>query len=242
LFKLQHDIREAEQKIDELSVRFEDHGTDANPPPSENPKESSPVSKCEIVFFAANPTGSAPLKLDEEAREIESKIRAAEHRDTLKLITKWATRRDDLLQSLNEHPLARVMHFSGHGDGDGIVLTNEQGEAKPVSKAALGKLLRTLGANIRLVVLNACHSKSQADAIIEHVDCAVGMNKAIGDKAAIVFAASMYRAIGFNKSVQDAYDQGVTALLLEDIPEQHTPELLVKDGVDASQVFLLNPK
>jgi len=67
------------------------------------------------------------------------------------------------------------------------------------------------------------------------------MNKAIGDKAAIAFAASVYRAIGFGKSVQEAFDQGITALLLEGIPEANTPKLIAKDGIDPKDVYLLNP-
>lgn len=200
------------------------------------------METCEILFFAANPPGTGQLALDKEVREIEAKIRAAKHRDNLKLISKWAVRPDDLLQAMNQHD-ARIVHFSGHGSpSEEIILTNDRGEAKPVTKAALSALFATLGGNVRLVILNACFSRPQADAIIEHVDCAIGMNKAIGDNAAITFAASVYRAIGFGKSVREAFDQGITALLLEGMPEEKTPELLCKTGVDPKQVHLLRPQ
>ena len=196
---------------------------------------------CVALLFAANPKGTARLALDEEVREIETKIRAAEHRDTLKLISKWAVRPDDLLQALNQYN-ARIVHFSGHGSpSDEIILTNDQGEAKPVSKAALSSLFKTLRGDVRLVILNACFSQTQAEAIAEHIDCTIGMSKAIGDKAAIKFAASVYRAIGFGKSVQDAFDQGITAILLEGIPEENTPQLLCRKGVDPKSVQLLHP-
>ena len=45
----------------------------------------------------------------------------------------------------------------------------------------------------------------------------------IGDDAAITFAASFYRAIGFGRTIQEAFDQGRTALMLEGIPEERTP-------------------
>ena len=79
----------------------------------------------------------------------------------------------------------------------------------------------------------------QAEAITRHIDCAIGMSKAIGDEAAIVFAASFYRAIGFGRSVGEAFEQGKTALLLEGIPEEQTPQLRTREGVDANQVYLL---
>jgi hypothetical protein len=110
-----------------------------------------------------------------------------------------------------------------------------------VSKAALASLFRALKDNIRVVMLNACYSRGQADAITEVIDCAIGMNKAIGDRAAITFAASFYRALGFGRSVQEAFEQGKTALLLEGIAEESTPELHVRQGIDASAIVLVNP-
>jgi CHAT domain-containing protein len=137
-------------------------------------------------------------------REITNKIRAAGHRDAIELISRFAVRPDDLLQALNEHN-PHIVHFSGHGSPtDEIILLDNNRNAKPVSKAALESLFRTLKDNVQVVVLNACYSKPQAEAITQIIDCAIGMNKSIGDKAAIVFAASFYRAIGFGRSVQQA--------------------------------------
>jgi CHAT domain-containing protein len=200
------------------------------------------MSKIKILFVSANPTGTTPLKLDEEVREIEAKIRAAEHRDSVELITKWAARPDDLLQSLNQHK-PHVVHFSGHGSStEEIILLDKQGKPKPVSKEALVSLFSTLKDNVRLVLLNACFSRPQAEAITGEVDCAIGMSRAIGDDAAITFAASFYRAIGFGRSVKDAFDQGKTSLLLEGIPEERTPDLMTRQTVRPELVVLVNPQ
>lgn len=197
--------------------------------------------KTTVLFLAANPDGVSRLALDKECRAIREKIRASEYPNALELKTEWAVRPDDLLQYLNEcRP--HVVHFSGHGSvSEELILHDDNDLAKPVSLAALRALFTALKDNIRLVVLNACYSRPQAEAIAEVIDCAVGMNKAIGDQAAIVFAASFYRALGFGLSVKDAFDQGCVALLLESIPEQQTPKLMLKKGVDASKVFLAGP-
>lgn len=193
-----------------------------------------------ILFLAASPDGTQKLALDREAREIRSKIRAADHRDSLVFHTEWAVRPDDLLQYLNElRPQA--VHFSGHGTTGELILNDEDGRAKPVSRAALRALFGLHAKTVRLVVLNACFSKDQADAIVEVIDCAVGMSQAIGDEAAIVFAAAFYRKLGFGDSVQAAFDEGCVALMLQGIPEEKTPVLLVRGGVDASRVFLVGP-
>jgi hypothetical protein len=119
---------------------------------------------------------------------------------------------------------------------------DKTGTSKPVSTAAMRALFRTLKDNIRLVVLNACYSEAQAQAIVENIDCAVGMSTEIGDQAAIIFAASFYRALGFGRSVQHAFEQGKVALLLEGIPEDKTPALLCRKGIDASKIFLVAPE
>ena len=196
--------------------------------------------KQKILFLAANPTDETRLALDKECREIESKIRASEHRDSLELLTKWAVRPNDLLQYLHQHS-PHIVHFSGHGSAsEELILLDAHDEAKPVSKEALKQLFTTLKDNIRVVVLNACFSLPQAKAITEVIDCAVGMNQAIGDVAAITFAAAFYQAIGFGRSIKVAFESGKAALLLDGIPEENTPVLLVRVGVDPDKVFLID--
>ena len=177
------------------------------------------------------------LALDKECRAIRERIRASGSPLSLELRTEWAVRPDDLLQYLNEYR-PHVVHFSGHGSSnEELILHGITDQPKPVSMPALRALFSTLKDNIRLVVLNACYSRAQAEAIVEMIDCAVGMKRAIGDEAAIVFAASFYRALGFGRSVREAFDQGCAALLLEGIAEQDTPELLFKKDVNPSKVF-----
>jgi len=202
--------------------------------PAEQPARST------ILLLAANPANTQRLALDEEARQIEQKIRAADYRDALDLRTAWAVRPADLLQYLNQYR-PQVVHFSGHGEQQAIILEDETGWAKPVSRQALRALFALHRERVRLVVLNACYSKEQARAIVEEVDCAVGMNTKVGDRAAIVFAAAFYGKLGFGASVAAAFAEARVALLLEGIGEENTPELLVRTGVDAGRVFLAGP-
>jgi hypothetical protein len=200
------------------------------------------MDKIRILFLSANPASTSPLRLDEEAREIEAKIRASEHRDSLELITKWAVRPDDLLQSLNQHR-PHIVHFSGHSSPtEEVILLDTQGNPKRVSKEALVSLFSALKDNIRVVILNSCFSKPQAEAITGKVDFAIGMTREIGDPAAITFAASFYRAIGFGRSVKEAFDQGIAALLLDGIPEEKTPILVSGENTAPEKVFLINPQ
>ena len=101
------------------------------------------------------------------------------------------------------------------------------------------QLFRTLRDNVRVVVLNACWTRPQVEEIGKTIDCAIGMNQPIGDTAAIAFAASFYRAIGFGRSVQEAFDLAQGALRLAGIPEDTIPELHVRSDVNASELILV---
>ncbi len=171
-------------------------------------------------------------------RAIEQKVRAAEHRDVLSFQSAWAVRPDDLLQLLNQHR-PHIVHFSGHGSHAGLSLAGDNGQARLVTTRALTALFATLKDNIRLVFLNACYSREQALALVMSIDCVIGIKNSIHDDTATVFASSFYRAIGFGRSIQEAFDQGTTALLLEGIPEEDIPELLVKDGMNPKQMVLI---
>ncbi len=154
-------------------------------------------------------------------------------------MTKWAVRPDDLLEYLNEYT-PQIVHFSGHGtEREEIILLDESHHAIPVPAPALKQLFTAMKGNIRVVVLNACYSRPQAEAIVEVIDCAIGMKQEIGDQAAIAFAASFYRAIGYAHSVAEAFEQGKTALMLAGIAEEHTPTLHSRVGVDPAGVFLV---
>ncbi len=201
-------------------------------------QERAVMHTVKALFLAANPASTNRLAIDEEMRAIEQKVRASEYRDELVFQSNWAVQPDDLLQLLNQHR-PQIVHFSGHGSHAGLSLAGNDGEVRLVTTRALTALFATLKENIRLVFLNACYSREQALALVTSIDCVIGMKESIRDDAAAVFASSFYRAIGFGRSIQEAFNQGITALLLEGIPEEDIPELLVKDGVDPKQIVLI---
>jgi len=182
-----------------------------------------------ILFFAANPKGTKPLRLDEEIREIDEGLRRAKHRDNFELRQKWAVRPEDLRRAmLDEHP--NIVHFAGHGTGEkGIVLEDHQGVALPVTAQALSNLF-ALFPDVECVLLNACYSAIQAESISTKIKYVIGMTQAIGDSAAILFSSSFYDAIAAGKSVEFAFRFGCNALELAGIPENLTPILKINEN------------
>jgi hypothetical protein len=194
-----------------------------------------------VLFLAANPLDQQQLRLDEEAREITEMIRKSKHRDAVRFESRWGVRPLDVLQAINEFQ-PRVVHFSGHGsDRDEIVFQDPSGNAKPVSKEGIVETMAAASGDIQLVFFNTCYSHGQAEAVVQHVPAAIGMNTSIGDEAARIFSAYFYAAIGFGHSVGLAFRQARAALMLEGIPEESTPELFVTEGLDIDRLVLVKP-
>ncbi|MBM4354891.1 MAG: CHAT domain-containing protein [Deltaproteobacteria bacterium] len=194
-----------------------------------------------ILFFAANPTSTTRLALDEEFRDIQGKLRATEFRDSFRLKLGLAARPDDLQQLLLEEK-PTIVHFSGHGTGSaGLVLhADVQGKHALVPTDALGHLFSVFKRSVRMVVLNACYSVEQAKAISAQIDFVVGMKDSIGDRAARGFASAFYRGLGFGETVKVAFELGINALKLDGlVNDQDVPVLLVRDGADACGTVLV---
>src|SRR5262249_21326989 len=97
-----------------------------------------------ILFLAANPKDTNPLRLDEEVRTIKERLRLADLRDHFVVEQEWAVRVTDLQGHLLRHQ-PHIVHFSGYGSRAGeILLEDQSGQSKAVSPAALKRLFATL--------------------------------------------------------------------------------------------------
>lgn len=199
-----------------------------------------------LLFLAANPGGSGKLALDREYREVDSALRSAGLRENVELVSAWAVRVRDLQTALLRYR-PNIVHFAGHGTrSDGIVLADT---GMTVTGEALAHLLRAVGKEVRLVVLNACWSGEQADALAPVVGCVVGMRRPIVDEAAIEFAQSFYEAIAYGIAVQHAFDAAIARLALlrmndgpvpgEDLMDSANPKLVVGRGIDPKELRLV---
>lgn len=141
-----------------------------------------------ILILAANPKDTIKLRLHEEVREIEEGLRRSKQRDQFVIKSRWAVRPHDLRRAILDFE-PQIVHFCGHGDADGgLVLENLIGQPQSVKPEALAGLFDLFTGQVKCVLLNACYSEKQADAIIQHIDHVIGMKWAIGDQAAIQFA------------------------------------------------------
>ncbi len=209
-----------------------------------------------LLFLAANPVDTGQLRLDEEVREIEAGLRRSQYRDHFDLQQRWAVRPIDLRRALLDckpqivhfsgHGVGqltavqvnsqansavettREIAFMNHAEvfEEGLVLEDVTGQPQLVRTEALSALFELFSDCVECVVLNACYSEQQARAIAQHVPCVIGMNQAIGDRAAIEFSIGFYDALGAGESVERAYKIGCLAIQLAEIAEDLTPVMI----------------
>lgn len=170
-----------------------------------------------ILMLSANPQGMPVLQLGKERREIKRGLERSQYRDRFQLEMEEAVRTEDFRRAmLDVQP--QIVHFSGHGDGEaGLAFEDETGKVKFVTGEALAGLFELFADQVQCVVLNACYSEVQAKAIAQHIPYVIGMNAAIGDRAAIEFAISFYDALGAGREIPFAYKLGCNAIQLDGI-------------------------
>ncbi|MEL7523277.1 MAG: CHAT domain-containing protein, partial [Cyanobacteria bacterium J06553_1] len=181
-----------------------------------------------ILILTANPniSGHSPLRVDAEVRLVEDAIQRSQYRDRFQVTTKLAIRPTDLRRALFDYR-PQIVHFSGHGTGEhGLVLETDTGKQNIVSTEAITGLFDIFEmGEIECVLLNACYSDVQANAIHQFVDCVIGMNQPIGDKAAVQFAEGFYDALGAGSCYDEAFKIGRSAIALSGSSDTSIPVL-----------------
>jgi CHAT domain len=201
-----------------------------------------------ILFLAANPKGTAPLRLGQELRDVGEGLQRAQKRDQFNLEQRSAVRPRDIQRAMLDLS-PQIIHFSGHGEGEaGLVFEDEIGNSKLVDGDALAALFKLFADRLNCVVLNGCYSEVQAQAIAQYIPYVIGMDKAIpsgiaslhSDQAAITFAVGFYDALGAGRDVEFAFKLGCAAIRMEGSDEYLTP-VLIKKPVVAGDKVQVNP-
>jgi hypothetical protein len=193
-----------------------------------------------ILFLGTKHTGL--LMLAQEFRDISERLQRSQIRDRLNLVQKMVVRPRDIQGAiLDVQP--QIIHFYGHGQVDnGIVLEDEAGNSKLVSGDALASLFELFADQVQCVVMDACYSELQAQAINQHIPYVIGIDKEVGNSAATTFAIGFYDALSTGRDIDFAFKLGCAALTLEGLSQDMSPFLLrnsVTDSrvkIDAKQV------
>jgi len=190
------------------------------------------MPKLVVQFVSANAAPQAPLKLDIEKRDIMLQLGEA-----ASLLDSPAARLADVLKAVRKNQ-PNVVHFSAHGTPLGeIVLLGPHDEPWPVPRASLEELFR-IKSQVRLVLLSACFSIDQAQGIVQHIDCVIGVDGSIPEEAARLYCVQFYDALASGRSVKEAHGEARVVLIGMRVAPEKFPQLLCRKGVDAGNVYV----
>jgi hypothetical protein len=215
--KLDEEIRRIEEKLDDSDLR-----------------------KIDLVAVPATRPGDLLDKLNQHRPKIVQfsghgvrKGQGAANADGL-------TRHAAALDAQNCRDFPATAGDGAHDAEGEIVLIGEDGKPKLVGKKGLVSLFRLRHDVVQIVVLNACYTRSQAEAIAEYVDCVIGTDRSIQDEAARIFAARLYRSLAAGFPIATAFEEAKIELELQGFEDQASiPQLWTRATVDPTQVFLL---
>ncbi len=167
--------------------------------------------KSTVLFMSSNPKDTSHLQLNREINEIKmDELAKAPLREQFALEAALDVNKSTLSVLFGNYR-PQIVHFSGHGIDQGLLFYSDVGFSDIVSGEALGKAIRH-HPSISCVVLNACYSEAQAQAIARYVPNVIGTNGAIGDEKAIAFGRHFYRAIFQGKDYEAAFRQAIDDL------------------------------
>ena len=182
-------------------------------PPPEPPTDDPLSQKIKILMLTANPANSTKLNLDKEHSFITQKLQSKP--EQFNIILKKAVSGSEF-KEFTQQEQPTILHFAGHGQGGkyaGIVVQNaDKNEEELIPINGLKSLFKFFKKrfNIRVVLLNACHTQEQASVISEYVDYVIGTNVAIGDIAASAFSSGFYFQLTEDSQmdIENAFDSG----------------------------------
>lgn len=174
-----------------------------------------------ILVLAASPSDLAPLAVEQEWVGLQSALALPVGAGRIELRRVDPPTLDSLGRALLDGPW-HVFHFVGHGgwtnDGEAALAVEGDGErSRPVTAATLAMVLGD-SVELRLAVLNACHTARGTDRQVlggvahgllrQGLPVVVAMQFAISDAGAIAFAERLYTALATGMTVDRAVVEG----------------------------------
>lgn len=211
-----------EGKKTQLSGDNTEKMDDYNSNDSKKVTPSASIPRRTILFLSANPKDTSFLRLDEEMRKIKDTLEASTRRDDFKFESEPAVKISTITKAMSKYS-PQIVHFSGHGEHEGVMVEEDSGNSILFPIQGLKKLFKLYKEGVKCVILNACYSEQQASIISKFGIYVVGMNTAVSDKGAIAFSTGFYQSIGEGKNYEDAFQIGLVNISL--YREMETPKL-----------------
>jgi hypothetical protein len=204
---------------------------------------TTPVYRILVLDADARLTrGEARTTVEECIRSVVGGFQSAANRELFEFTAVTSGREIDLVEDvLNRKP--HIVHLF---DGGGPSRDRPRGEYRAgrtegLSEQMLQALLRVPVDAAKVVVLDGCFARDQAQPLTRNFDYVVGIKTSLAREIGIRFIAALYEALAAGDTLRNSYTQAATALVFEALPADATPELLVREGISPDVSLLPRP-
>ena len=158
----------------------------------------------QILFLAASPDDEVRVSCQKEFRKVRDKIWEGKNRDDFEFrLPELAVTSDNFCRALLEIE-PQIVHFSGHGLPEGIVISSEDNLSESIDNEELATNF-SLIKKPELVFLNSCYSEVQARLISKEGILVIGNSFAVKDGLAVKFAQRFYLVLSTGKPYEAAF-------------------------------------
>jgi tetratricopeptide (TPR) repeat protein len=184
-----------------------------------------------VLIVDSSPRDQVALESQFEARDVQTALKPVVAQGRIEVVVLQHATLSALLNALREAATANpprpfhVLHWIGHGmidtatNANVLMFEDDDGYSDPVDGARLADVLH--GSDVRLVLLNACHSAAPTPAqspvpaaettrgiaevlLTSGIPAVVGMRVSVLDETARRFAHEFYEALADGRAIDDA--------------------------------------
>lgn len=187
----------------------------------------SETLKKTVLFLSANPEGTEPLRLQKEFKAVNDEWQKANNKNQFDVRQLHQVEAGDFDQQVHQHK-PFVVHFAGHGDEYGVVISDPRNRTNHLTGEQLGPFFKNYGSQVECVVLNACFSTKTASAIAQYIPFVVGISDKILDSDALHFSEVFYRHLFEGDSIKVAFEKAKNSPGMKAQDKEHLPVLFAK--------------
>jgi hypothetical protein len=161
-----------------------------------------PASHARLLLTESNPLGTPQITTSRELQAIVDTIKPTRLRDLFTSHYLLDLNRDGLIRTISE-VRPTMLHFAGHGDTDGITVSDGNGGIKVLGQDDLAAILD--GYELDVLFLNACYSAKAHAGLVKTARVFVGSPRAMKNSVAVNFASGFYGALAEGLRVEEAW-------------------------------------
>lgn len=199
----------------------------------------SETHKKTVLFLSAQPEGTEPLRLQKEFGAINTEWQKATNKVRFDLRQLGQVESGDFDQQVHQHK-PFVVHFAGHGDEYGVVISDPRNRTNHLTGEQLGPFFKNYGSQVECVVLNACFSTKTASAIAQYIPFVVGISDKILDSDALHFSEVFYRHLFEGKDIGIAFEKAKGSLNMKALGKEQLLVLYTKPKPEPSRPIAAN--